>query len=119
MSLLPIRQERETSLWTSSTKKSQKTTPWKSVCVNLIEPYTIKAKDGTVLDFMCLTMIDPSTGWFEIVELPLATVNVKRKGKEIAEIIIDKSSAAVSNLFNKQWLPHYPRAKYITYDNGS
>ena len=64
-------------------------------------------------------MIDPATGWFEIIELPLAGVNVKWKGKEIAEIIIDKSSAAVSKLFNKQWLSRYPRAKYITYDNGS
>ena len=99
--------------------KEAETTPWKSVCVDLIGPYTIKAKDDTVLDFMCLTMIDPATGWFEIIELPLATVNVTRKGKEIAEIIIDKSSAAVSKLFNKQWLSRYPRAKYITYDNGS
>jgi hypothetical protein len=99
--------------------KEAETTPWKSVCVDLIGPYTIKAKDDTVLDFMCLTMIDPATGWFEIVELPLASVNVKRNGKEIAEIIIDKSSAAVSKLFNKQWLSRYPRAKYITYDNGS
>jgi hypothetical protein len=63
-------------------------------------------------------MIDPATGWFEIIELPLASVNVKQKGKEIAEIIIDKSSAAVSKLFNKQWLSRYPRAKYITYGNG-
>ena len=99
--------------------KEAETTPWKSVCVDLIGPYTIKAKDDTVLDFMCLTMIDPATGWFEIIELPLATVNVTRKGKEIAEIIIDISSAAVSKLFNKQWLSRYPRAKYITYDNGS
>ena len=42
--------------------KEAKTTPWKSVCVDLIGPYTIKAKDDTVLDFMCLTMIDPTTG---------------------------------------------------------
>ncbi|MCP4748121.1 MAG: hypothetical protein GY874_18600, partial [Desulfobacteraceae bacterium] len=44
--------------------------PWKSVCVNLVGPYTLKGKDGTILDFMCLTMIDPATAWFEIVELP-------------------------------------------------
>ena len=35
-------------------------TPWKQVCVNLIGPSTIKAKDKTVLDYMCLTMIDPA-----------------------------------------------------------
>ena len=30
----------------------------------------IRAKDGTVLDFMCLTMIYPATSWFEIMEFP-------------------------------------------------
>ena len=44
--------------------------PWDQVCVNLIVPYTIKAKDKTIMDFMCLTIIDPATSWFEIVELP-------------------------------------------------
>ena len=33
--------------------------------------------------------------------------------------MIDKSSAEVARLFNRQWLSRYPRAKYITYDNGS
>ena len=34
-------------------------------------------------------------------------------------MVIDKSSAEVARLFNRQWLSRYPRAKYITYDNGS
>ena len=46
------------------------TTPWKALCVDLIGPYTLKGKDGSSIDFMCLTMIDPATSWFEIVELP-------------------------------------------------
>jgi hypothetical protein len=99
--------------------KIAETTPWRCVCVDLIGPYTIKAKDGTILDFMCLTMIDPATGWFEIIELPLASITVKRKGEEISEVIIDKSSAQIAKLFNKQWLSRYPRAKTIVYDNGS
>ena len=70
--------------------------------MDLIGPYTIKARDKTILDFMCLTMIDPATGWFEIIDLTLASVTVKREGKEIAEVIIDKSSASVAKLFNKQ-----------------
>jgi hypothetical protein len=46
-------------------------TPWKVLCVDLIGPYTLKGKDGSRIDFMCLlTMIDPTTSWFEIVELP-------------------------------------------------
>ena len=71
------------------------------------------------MDFMCLTMIDPATSWFELVELPNKSVTYVRKGKEITDIIIDKSSAQISVLFNKQWLSRYPRAKYIIYDNGS
>ena len=37
--------------------------------MDLIGPYTLKGKDGTQIDFMCVTMIDPATSWFEIVEL--------------------------------------------------
>jgi hypothetical protein len=46
------------------------TTPWKALCVDLICPYTLKGKDGSSIDFMCLTMINPATSWFEIVEIP-------------------------------------------------
>jgi len=35
------------------------TKPWHTLCVDLIGPYTLKGKDSTVIDFMCLTMIDP------------------------------------------------------------
>ncbi len=48
------------------------TTPWEALCVDLIGPYTLKGKDGTQIDFMCVTMIDPATSWFEIVELPVS-----------------------------------------------
>ena len=43
------------------------------MCVDLIGPYTLRGKDGTEIDFMCLTMIDPASSWFEVVELPVAT----------------------------------------------
>jgi len=46
------------------------TTPWKALCVDLIGPYTLTGKDRSRIYFMCLTMIDPPTSWFEIVELP-------------------------------------------------
>jgi hypothetical protein len=45
-------------------------TPWNMLCVDLIGPYILKGKDGSSIAFMCLTMIDPTTRWFEIVELP-------------------------------------------------
>jgi hypothetical protein len=47
------------------------TVPWKVLCVDLIDPYTLKGKDGMIKDFMAHTMIDPATSWFEVVELPL------------------------------------------------
>ena len=71
------------------------------------------------MDFMCLTMIDPATGWFEIVELPNTDVLYVRKGEEVAEVIIDKSSKCIARLFNKTWLSRYPKARSIIYDNGS
>ena len=99
--------------------KIAETVPWRSICVESIGPYTIKARDKTILDFMCLTMINPATGWFEIIELPLTSITIKRANKEITEVIIDKSSASVSHLFNKRLLSRYPRAKQVIYNNGS
>jgi hypothetical protein len=46
------------------------TTPWKALCVDLRGPYTLKGKDGSSIDFMCLTMIDPATSLFKMMELP-------------------------------------------------
>jgi hypothetical protein len=46
------------------------TTPQKALCVDLTGPYTLKGKEGSSIDFMCLTMVDPTTSWFKIVELP-------------------------------------------------
>jgi hypothetical protein len=61
---------------------------------------------------MCLTMINPVTSWFEIVELPAVTklsVPPMGKGKKVtfdnytkrSEMTIDKSSAQISNLVYK------------------
>ena len=72
---------------------------------------------------MALTMIDPASSWFEIVELPL----IKRlktysvNGKELlqAEDVFDKSSDRIAKLVNKTWLCRYPRCRTLIYDNGS
>jgi hypothetical protein len=91
------------------------TTPWKALCVDLIDPYTLKGQDSSNIDFMCLTMIDPATSCFEIVELPTVdlgtTVPPPGKGKKVtssrntavAETTFDRSSAQISNLMNKTW----------------
>jgi hypothetical protein len=108
------------------------TIPWEALCVDLIGPYTIKGKDGSAIDFMCLTMIDPATNWFEIVELPVVEISPdgsshKTQRKELAtdkigktkEAYFDKSSLMISKLVNKCWFSRYPRCKYVIYDNGS
>jgi hypothetical protein len=94
-------------------------------------PYTLKGNDGSSIDFMCLTMINPTTSWFEIVELPTifqeTTVPPVGKGKKetfventkVAEPYFDKSSAQISNLVYKTWFSRYPPCRYIIYNNGS
>ena len=74
--------------------------PWKQVSVDLIGPYTIRAKDRTKLDFICLTMIDPATSWFDIAELPHSEVEYTEDGKEI-KAVIDKTSTCIARSFNK------------------
>jgi hypothetical protein len=88
------------------------TVPWRALCVDLIGPYTLKGKDGTVIDFMALTMINPATSWFKIVELPLIcqlkTIAVNGKESSIIEGIFDKTSDCIAQLVNKTWLSRYP-----------
>jgi hypothetical protein len=76
--------------------KSVIMTPWRTLCVDLVSPYTLKGKDGSVINFMALTMIDPISSWFKIVELPLAqglrTVTVDGREPLASEEIFDKSS---------------------------
>ena len=82
-------------------------TPWECLCVNLIGPYTIKGKDGSQIDFMALTMIDPASSWFGIVELPLVkriwTMNVNGKELLKPEEIFAKSSNRIAKLVSKTW----------------
>ncbi len=95
-------------------------TPWKALCVDLIGPYSLKGKDSSSIVFVCLTMIDPATSWFKIVDLitvtKLMTVPNTSKGKnvtfaeniKVAETTFDKSSAQISNLVYKTWFSRYP-----------
>jgi hypothetical protein len=104
------------------------TTPWKALCVDLVGPYTLKGKDSSSIDLMCLTMIDPATSWFEIVELPTVRVTVPKGGKgkkatcldytKDAEIF-DKTSAQISNLVYKCWFSRFLLCCYMIDDNGS
>ncbi len=99
------------------------TTPWKTLCVNLIGLYTVEGQDGLSIDFMCLTMINPATSWFEkILELLtvdlVMTVPPMGKGKQVtssknttvavAETTFDMISAQISDLVYKTWFSRYP-----------
>ncbi len=82
------------------------TVPWRALCDDLIGPCTLKSKDGTIIDLMALTMIDPATSWFEVVELPLVrrlkTVTVNGKESSILEEIFNKTSKPIARLVNKR-----------------
>ena len=106
------------------------TTPWEALCVDLIGLYTLMGKDKTVIDCMCITMFDPATSWFKIVELlisqpvldiPTGTKGHKGKDAHIhhKEPYFDKSLATGSTLVKRTWFSRYPRSQYIVYDNGS
>jgi hypothetical protein len=51
--------------------KTVYTIPWECLCVDLIGPYTLKSKDNLQIDYMALTMINPTSSWFDIAELPV------------------------------------------------
>jgi len=71
---------------------------------------------------MALTMIDPTSSWLKVVELPtitqVTTKKVNGKERTIEEEIFDKSSDRISQLVNKIWLCRYPRCCYLVHDNG-
>ena len=85
--------------------------PWSTIHIDLVGPYTILAKQEfpgqsikeVQLELQAMTMIDPTTGWFEIAEV-LST---------------DVGSARISQIFNNIWLSRYPRPTKVVYDHGS
>ena len=101
--------------------------PWDTVHVDLIGPYSLTTQqyqtDGSqkevTLQLTCMTMLDPATGWFEIVEVPSYIIEEVVNKKLTTETIIDKSSARISRLFEQTWLSRYPRPRKVVFDNGS
>ena len=68
-------------------------------------------------------MIDPTSSWFKIAELPvikwLRRQTVNGKDLLIADEIFDKTLERIAKLVNKTWLCRYPRCRHLIYDNGS
>ena len=69
-------------------------TPWEALCVDLVGPYTLEGKYSSSIDFMALTMINPASCCFKIVELltiyHLITKKENSKERTIEEEILDK-----------------------------
>ena len=80
--------------------KKTEVTPWHTVCVDLVGPYTVETDRGDIT-LHCLTIIDPVTYWVELVEIP------------------NKTAEEVALQFDRVWLSRYPRPNYIIFDKGS
>ena len=76
--------------------------PWETLCVDMIGPYKIPRKRKKDLELWAITMIDPATGWFEIVEVP---------GTKRADV--------VANLVEQTWLSRYPWPQQVVLDRGT
>ena len=63
-----------------------------------------------------MTMIDPPTGWFKIVEIPTYNLDEVTGGNDD---YIDKSSTSVSQLVNNTWISRYPHSRKGLFDNVS
>ena len=96
-------------------KKNIAIVPWHTLCIDLIGPYsigkdvtsvrTIKGKRVTKVIrkapvLWCLTMIDPATGWLEIVRVD------------------DRSSMEAANELEMTWFNRYPLPTEVILDRG-
>ena len=64
----------------------------------------------------CMTIIDPATGWFEIVNITKFDTNEVTAGNDE---YIYKSYARLSQMFNNTWLCRYPRPHKVVFNNVS
>ena len=81
--------------------KQAEAIPWDTLCIDLIGPYVVKEHGKQKWILHCLTMIDPSTGWFEIAEIP------------------NKRADVVANILEQTWLSRYPWPRHVIHDRGT
>ena len=83
-------------------KKAEPAIPWNRVNVDLIGPYTVRMKGSRKkVQLRAMTMIDPTTGWFEIAAIDAPTADCCQRAMDDV------------------WINRYPRPKEIGLDNGS
>ena len=75
--------------------------PWQILSVDLVGPYKITDADKKKYELMALTMADPATGWFEVIELPHG-----HTGEQVA-LALDRT-----------WFIRYPRPQVCRFDYG-
>jgi hypothetical protein len=75
--------------------------PWHTICVDQIGPYSVTAANGKTYELNAMTIVDPATGWFEIVEVP------------------NKKAVTAAILLDTTWLSRYPRPVQCIFDNGN
>ncbi|MGH7974316.1 MAG: integrase catalytic domain-containing protein, partial [bacterium] len=80
--------------------KKAENKPWHRLCVDLVGPYEVNTPSGKQV-LKALTMIDPATSWFEIIEIP------------------NKQAITVADLVDQQWSCRYPRPMKCEFDNGT
>ena len=54
------------------------------------------------MGFVFLTITNPATGWFKIVELHVISQLIEKDGKKYIKWAIDKLSDEVARLFNQK-----------------
>ena len=97
---------------------------WNSVHIYLMCPYSKSIRQHQPgraiikkgMSLTCMTIIDPTKGWFGIVEVPFFYLD------ELARVnseYIDKLSASVIQMFNQTWLFWYLCPCKVLFDNFS
>ena len=81
-------------------EKEAEANPWEVLCVDLIGPYTVTKNRSEKLTLWCCTMIDPATGWVEIVKIDT------------------KSADNIINVVDQAWLSRYPWPVKVISDRG-
>ena len=80
--------------------------PWHTLCIDLVGPYKFgdeyinKRKNPHHCTLRCLTMLDPATGFFEVVEID------------------EKKADYIANILEMHWLCRYPWPTEIVMDRG-
>lgn len=87
---------------------------WSLFFHGYIGPYSLTVKqlqtDNTIkeveLQLTRITILDPATGWFDLVQVPNYIINdINSKSTQEK---FDKECARIIQLFNQTWLSRYP-----------